>query len=438
MRLFATGALVAFLGICFSIYALVSRAHATLTLDSSVSVGETYSNNLYFTFANKHDDFGTFVKPRLTLKYASEDIVVNGTYTATGQMWVNNPGANTIVQGARFRFDLPFLTRRYKRLEVNLHENFNITPQLPAFVSVADDQSTGTGLGNIRRVGGGFQGSQGGAGFGANSLGNQGIMTRRSTSAYQNRAGFGLTYHLTPTLSPTLEYANNIRKFTSSQFQGSTTHRVNLQIEKKVNPQFGVHLAYKFQDTQFDSNGPSTTSIAVGGRGSGISHSLRSGINYQVDPTLPIYAQAGVTYTNTERRSERINFTGIARVAKNFSDGVINLNFRQRIGSGGGLAAATTLSQTVFLSGNKIVTQYVSLFGGFGFARNTSLSGGTIDLRTYQGNGGISVTLLSWLNGVASYAYQNQDSTGTAGNSAQSHSVFVGLSGVAPSWRIFK
>ena len=435
MRIITSAVLIVFVGMYFPVYEIVSPVQATLTLDASVSVGESYTNNLFFTSANKRNDFGTFVTPRLTLKYESEYVVVGGTYAGVGQFYVNNPGANTFINGAKLLFDLPFLTRRYDRLEVKLNESFNVSPQLPAFTSIADNQQMGgSGFG-----GSGFGGGQAGAGagFAGNSLSNQGILTNRSSSAYQNRAGFRATYHLTPTLSPSLEYSNNIRKFTSSQFQNSTRHRVSVQLERKVSPTLAVNLRYRFQRIDFDGSG-SSTSQAPGGSGSGISHSPRLGINYQVSPTLPINAQVGATYTKTETRSDRINFTGNVRVSKNFSDGNAMFNFRQRIGSGGGLAAATTLSQTVLLRANKLITQYVSVFGSFGFGRNTSLAGPAIRLNTYQGNGGVSIAISSWLNGVGSYSYRNQDSSGRFGTTAQSHNLFVGLTATALPWRIFK
>ena len=439
MRRIPSAVLIVFLGMYFLVHELVSPVQATLTLDASVSVGESYTNNLFFTFADKRDDFGTFVNPRVTLEYESEYVVVAGTYSGTGQFYVKNSEANTYINGANFNFDLPFLTKRFDQLEVTLNESFNVTPQLPAFSSLAADQSfgaTGTGAGSLGLGSGGGLGG-GVDGSGRRSLSNQGVITGRSSTAYQNRAGFTATYHFTPSVSQSFDYTNRIQEFTSSQFQDSITHKVSTKLDVKVNPKTTFNTGYVFQRVNFDGGGTST-SQAPGGVGEGTSHSGRVGLNHQLTSTIPINAHVGITYTNTETRSDRINFTGGAGISKAYPDGEASFRYRQQIGNGGGLAAATTLSQTVFLRVNKLITRDVSVFGSFGFGRNTSLAGPAIDLITYQGNGGVSIAILSWLNGVGSYSYQNQDSSGTFGNTAQSHNFFVGLTATALPWRIFK
>ena len=447
-----------FIAIFLPFQVMVAPAQATLTLDASLFVGESYTNNLFFTFANKRDDFGTFVTPRLTLQYESESVVIAGTYTGIGQFYVNNPGANTFINGADLFFDLPFLTKRFDRLEIKLNESFNITPQLPAFSSIASGQNfvggnfggTGFGPGLGGGLGGGIGpgvggGAVGGAGVGpgagvglaGNSLNNQGVLTNRASTAFQNRAGFRAVYHFTQAFSQSLEYTNQIQEFTTSQFQDSITHIVDTQLERQMNPRWSMNLGYTFQRIDFQGSGIAN-SQAPGGSGNGTSHTGNVGTYYQFSPTVPLTAQMGITYTNTELQADRVNFTGDVGVSKNFQDGNLEFRYNQQIGNGGGLAATTTLNQTVFVSANKSVTEYVSLFGTFGFARNASLTGQAIRLTTFQGNAGVSVAILSWLSGIGSYSYQNQESSGTFGNTAQSHNILIGLTATAPSWRLFR
>jgi len=110
----------------FSSFPSTIQAQSTLTLDTSMSVAETWTDNLFFTFANKQDDFGTIINARIALDYESKYVIVRGAYAPTGQIFVNNSNANTFNHGSDFDIDLPFLTKRYKRIEVKFDESFNI------------------------------------------------------------------------------------------------------------------------------------------------------------------------------------------------------------------------------------------------------------------------------------------------------------------------
>ena len=140
--LVGAGVSVAWLGLS------VLDAGAVVTLDSDLSVLETYNDNLFFTEANKKEDFGTFVSPRLKLTYESRNVVISGTYRGTAQFFVNNSQENAYAQNSNFSFDFPGLTKRYKGLEVELIESFNFSPQLQAFSFAGEP-------GQERRGGGG-------------------------------------------------------------------------------------------------------------------------------------------------------------------------------------------------------------------------------------------------------------------------------------------
>ena len=109
------------------------NSEARTTLESSLSGSGFFTDNLFFTDANKQDDLGLFVSPAITLGYESTDAVLDVGYQGTAQFFINNPSQNTYAQSANIGVDLPFLTRRYQRLEVKIIESFNFSPQLQAF-----------------------------------------------------------------------------------------------------------------------------------------------------------------------------------------------------------------------------------------------------------------------------------------------------------------
>lgn len=259
----------------FSSFPSTIQAQSTLTLDTSMSVAEMWTDNLFFTFANKQDDFGTIINARIALDYESRYVVIQGAYAPTGQIFVNNSSANTFNHGSDFDIDLPFLTQRYKRIKVNFDESFNISSQLPAFSANSPrsfgairNQGAGNGVSGapIQGAGGGLGGIGGVGGVAGNSLGNQGIFTNRSTTAFQNRAGIRVRYLLTESITPFLNYTNNYRKFTSSGGQDSLGHTIRTGSAYQATGRTELNGFYQIRLTEFMGSG-STTVQGPGGRG---------------------------------------------------------------------------------------------------------------------------------------------------------------------------
>jgi len=421
----------------------VPNTQAVLDIDASLSVAERYTDNLFFTFANKRDDFGTFVTPSVSAVFSNKDIKVGMRYSASAQFYLNNTQANSVSHGTNMIIDLPFLNRKFKNLEVRISESFNLSPSLPAF-SENNSRFTGAGSGGGGSGGlggggsGGLASGSGGAGTGqlggigslaGNSLGNQGIINQRSSSlSFQNRARILVIYHFSPRWDTSVQYANSYRAGRSSQ--DSISHAIRTQIGYKISEITKVKGGYSLRLNQFIGGGGGTTS-GTATRGNATSHSLNVGADHLLQPTIPVNVRVAATVTETEASTTRLNFTGRGSISKIFSGGVISLRVNQRIGTGGGLAASTTINQTAVLTASKTLTRFISAFLNFGYSRNRSLAGQSIQTDTYQFRGGASLRLLKWLNGGVTYSYTNQDSKGSFGNTASSNSIFVGLTGTA-------
>ena len=420
---------------------------AALTLNSSLSVTETYTDNLFFeSQRNKRDDFGTFVVPSVTLSYITKDIELQGTYTGIAQFYVNNSSANAYTHNSNFVIDLPFLTKRYKGLEVKLIETFNFSPQLRGFAFSGDptqeDASSafrsssgrgiagtgglggGTGIGG-GNVGGGISGLNGGS-LGNNAIGNQGVFTGRGGSnAFQNTAGVRVRYELSPRWTPTADYRNNYVTFTDPELNDSLTHTIGAGLGYQLSPR-----------TQLQGN--YTTNItSISGGDSFITHNVTFGGTHQLTPTLNTASQVGASFTESV---ERVTFTTNSSIAKLFDRGSLTLNLNQGITPGGGIASSATLSRTIVGTVNYSFSERVSGFLLGGYGENKSLSGNSVDLTSYQGQAGISVLLLEWLDGDISYSYIKQTSDGTAsgGRDATVNQIFIGLSASLPELRIFQ
>ncbi|MCA9471134.1 MAG: hypothetical protein MRJ96_10655 [Nitrospirales bacterium] len=403
----------------------VQNVYAELTLNSSISVTETYTDNLFFdTKKNKQDDFGTFVIPRLTLTYLSRDVVLSGTYSGVAQFYVNHSGSDAYTHNANFGIDLPFLTKRYKGLEVRIVESMNFSPAVQGFSFGGDQSDQDNPLIAAQRHGeGGFSGNRGIAGL-SNAVGNNGVFTRRTRSgSFRNRAGVRVRYHLTPRWIPNASYMNLYTRYTDSDLNDSLSHILGTGVGYLLSSRTRLNANYTARIS--DINNGDTV----------VTHSVTGGVGHTLTPTVYINARAGVSFTESV---DRVTFTSNVNVTKSFDAGVISARYFQGVTPGGGLATSGVLTQRGQISGSYPLAERVTGFLAGGIAKNKSLSGNQVDVKSYQGQAGFSILLLEWLSGNISYSYIKQKSNGSsvAGRTATVNQGFIGFTARLPAWRI--
>ena len=299
------------------------QAIASLSLQSSFSVSQTYTSNLFFEEANERDDFGTYLGPNFTLLFENPDIVIGGTYSGRMAFFINNSDANRYNQNANIILDLPFLTKRYKRLTVTIDENMRFTPQLDAFsLSGAEDISTSSGAfrgsgsstrgvagagggaggagGGAGGTGGGAGGTGGGAGGGAGgglgggglagAGGGTGVFTTRA-SAFNNNAGIRLGYTWSSLVQSSLAYSNRYLRFFSSGFQDSLRHSGRASLSFRVTDQTTITPSYFYAQTNFLGK---STQETQGDKI--IRHGPRLSVSHQLRPSWTISVSGGVSF----------------------------------------------------------------------------------------------------------------------------------------------
>ena len=410
--------------IVFYLLASVQTLFAEVTLNSSINVTETYTDNLFFeSKRNKRDDFGTLIIPSLTLRYVSRDVILSGTYAGVAQFYVNNSNANAYTHNANFGIDLPFLTKRYKGLEVRLIESFNFTPALQGN-SFSGDPGDQNNLLPGQQGQGGIAGGTGGIAGTSTPIGNSGVFTGRSGSnSFQNRAGIVVRYNLSPRWVPNARYENRYVTFSDRELNDSLTHSLGTGISYILSPRTQLNANYGANIN--DINGGDTV----------VSHSVTGGVAHTLTPTITTNVNAGLSFTQDV---DRVTFTSNANISKSFDPGSVTLNYSQGITPGGGLATSGVLTQRGILTGNYPLTERLSGSVSGGVAKNKSLSGNSVDVTSYQGQIGLGMTLLEWLTGSVSYSYIRQKSKGTSvgGRTATVNQGFIGLTARLPDWRI--
>ncbi len=451
--------------VCGIAVGLLSANHAVaaLSVETSFSVSETYTDNLFFANVDTEEDFGTLVGPDITLLFENADIVIGATYTGRLSLYVNNPDVNRYNQNANIILDLPFLTKQYRGLSVTVDESMDFTPQLDAFsLSEAENSSTlrgGTpGIGGSGATGGTTTGagmggaggaSGGGAGLGGTG-GTQGVFTRRA-SAFSNRAGVTLGYAWSSRFNSSFAYSNQFRHFFSKGFQDSLTHVGTFRAPYQVTEYTTVTPSYSYRQTEFIGKSTQQTS---GDRT--ISHISDLGIKYDFTTSFSGTISGGVTFVKQEGATERItspgggiqerelgskyvgSFTGNANLTKTFQRGTLGLSANQTIGSGGGFAAQATRTRTVTGQGSYAITRLLNTFASVGWAENVSIDGDAFDATTYRAQAGLGYSFSEWLFGNVSYSRIDQRSRGTVATDVVVNQVFLSMTAVADPWFLFR
>ena len=446
--------------VVLSVGVFCERATADLSLQSSFSLQQSYTTNLFFEEESQREDFGTFLGPNLTLLFENPDIVIGATYLGRMSFFVNNPDANRYIQNANILLDLPFLTKQYKNLTVSIDESMNFTPQLDAFsLSGAEDASLAGGgnqgfggvggAGNINgaNTGAGAAGAAGvggGAGaFGAGA-GGTGVFGQRGSS-FNNNAGINFGYTWTRRLQTSLGYANRYLHFFSKGFQDSLTHIGRASLTYRISERTSVIPSYSYNYTKFMGK-----ATVQGTRGDKIiSHNPQLGISHAITPSLSLAVSGGVSYTkqigafqeiqgpgNTRIRRKipekfRRRFIGSANLRKEYTQGDIGLNFTQTVGNGGGLAAQATRTRAVTGRINHALSRRLNAFGSVGWAENESLDGNAFDSTTYRIQAGAGYSFTSWLFGNFYYSHLIQSSNGSAATDLNVDQFFLGLTAIA-------
>ncbi len=443
------------------------RAIAVVSLESSFSVSQSYTSNLFFEDEDEDDDFGTFLGPNFTLLYENPDLVLGATYTGRLSFFVNNPDAGRYSQNANIILDLPFLTKRYRGLTVTIDESMTFTPQLDGFsLSGAEDASTSSGGRNQNSGsatgGSGFGGGAGGTSSGTtggglgSSQGGSGVFTRRS-NAFNNNAGVTVGYAWSRRILPSVGYTNNYLHFFSGGLQDSLTHNGRTSLSYQFTEQTSVTPSYSYSQTKFIGKSSGST------RGNKIiRHSPSLGFSHALSPSINVAVRGGVTFSKqigateqeqvpnpvpppttisvTRKIPEKFRRTivGSAGISKSYTQGKVGINFSQSVSNGVGLAAQTNRSRNVTGRINHALSQRMDAFGSVGWAANDSIDGDAFDTTTYRIQTGLGYTFASWLSGNFYYSHIRQSSSGSAATDLNVDQFFLGFTAVADPWIIYR
>jgi len=381
-----------------------SALSARVTLNSSLSFAERYTDNLFRTSTNKKKDISSLISPFASLKYDQKDFILQGRYNGTAQFFVKNPKADRFQHSIRLFGTL----RRFKLLNISFSEGFIFTPATDTFLPGQRQQITSGGVGGLGGIGGV-------GGIGGIGLGNQGIITPR-TNTIRNQANLNMNYQWTRLLSTRMSTSNFITRFSSNTLQSSVFQTTSIGGAFKWLQTSQTTSALNYDRIFLISDVATMINIQ------NFTLSFRHGLR----PRVFLTGRVGASLV----RNNRTRLIATLSTLVPYPSGNFTLLYTQRVGLAQGLAATPTLTQLLATSASRQFTQRFRGAIRFFVGRNVSLKGNSLDLITFQPSARIQFQILRWLNLNLLYRYAKQINFGSFGGEIQTNKIEFGLTTV--------
>jgi predicted porin len=371
--------------------AFIDRSRASVTLTSSLSVSEQYTDNFFFSAVNPEAEFTTTVMPSLGAIFDNNDMVIAAQYQGGVEYYLRHPNESRFIQGFSLGLDFPILSRQVKELRVKVTETVTYTPQPKPFS------------------------------FDNSSIGNEGIQVPR-VDTFQNRSAISVGYSWTPRFSTTIFYGNLVTRYRGGSLQDYDVNNGGLEGRYQLSPRTSGWVGYSVSATDYLS----AEDV--------LSHGADLGIRYQISPTFSWSGQLGFATIPGETTALTLE-TGFSKSSKWWE---ASLRYNQDIGTGGGVVASATLSKRVTGQVTWKVGKETSTYVQLAYGENTTLGERAAKITSYETGTGIRTAFLSWLSGSLTYSYLNQKGEGIGGVEGRRSLVTFLVTAIAPPWRMMK
>jgi len=356
-----------------------SPAFAGVTITPALTVSESYTSNAFFAVAGTRSDFSTTVSPELRAEYKGRPLEgdLYGVFSVTS--FANNPSLNYASSSGGLNLSLDQLIGRLdKRARLQVSENVNYTPDLPAFVIAA----------------GGFNPF-------ASGIKPQRIRTFSHTAT----ASGG--YALTPRVNLQGFYSYSFINFgssfgvpqgvqvTSQPLFRTTVHSAGGGPSFTVSPTDSLSLNYTYSKAEF--NGGALPGYETQGGTVGYSH--------QFSPNLRGSSSAGVSKVST---SKRVSIVGDVSASWQERNTTTAFTFSRQILPSFAVAATSLVSNNLSVSVSQQLTELLTAAIAASYARSSSSEASTdLLFESYSASLSLSRPITRWLSGSFSYGHSN-------------------------------
>ena len=347
----------------------------TVTATPSVTVSETYDDNVRLTAKNPQSDFISAIRPGLRLEVK------------------DHPWYVTVAGSLRGEFFA-------KQTELNNYDNqdgsasIEFRPEQPFSLSLTDTFTRSTNPATVAP--------------------EAGIATGRFTST-SNAITPAATYQFSPRTSVRFQYSFRILRSDSPAAKDSDTHEATAALQYQFTPRTSGDISYTF------------SRFLVEGSPERDSHSPRLGITFAYSPTIRFVSSTGLLFLQQEDGSEEVTLASSTRYEQEFKQGRFSIGYERNAGVAG-LTGVTSVTQSLTTGASYQPIRFLTLAVDASLAetKSSGSSGTQVDFLTFLGSFRISYQLLRWLSVEASYRYQRQDDR-VASQDLQKNVFFLGL-----------
>lgn len=348
----------------------------TVLVTPSLSVSESYDDNVLLTPTNRKDDFVTNVIPGLhfEVKDYPFSVTFDGSVQAqyyARQTELNTTTGNWTVGG----------TAGYR-----LSSSVNL--------SLTGNYVTSLNTGNVGVQPGVITGPQTGALTGVPS----GIVTGRFTST-SSTVSPTMSYQLTSRTKVDTHYSFATIHSDGPGTQDSDTHEGGFSLQHQLSPRTTGTLSYTFD--RFQTQGQPDQD----------SHSPRLGFIFAYSPTIRFLTDTGLLFLERPDGSEDVTWATSTRYEQTFTQGQLSLGYDRTASAAGVLGVpSVTQSLTVLVSYQPLRDLTLGLTGSLSDIESPGGGGGTsTDFLVSSAALRVSYRLLRWLAVEGRYQYLHQD-----------------------------
>ena len=375
---------------------LESRAFASLTLTPSLSISEQYNDNFLFLGDHREEDLNTTIGSGLILTYSNPYFIMGAHYRAGAAVSRKIAEGNRYTQYLNFNIALPFLSRKYRGVDIRITETSDFTPEIPAKpLGGPAERAFTTTLGRI--------------------------------DTFRNTASIGLSYSGIPRWVTDFNYRNLIVQYEGNplitRLEDSMSHHIDMSEAYTLSSRTRFNILYGIVVNEFEfRDGFTEQRMTVGGEHRFNSRLFMSGSiggSFLTGNTTALVSEIGLT-----NKIEKAD---------------LKLGYVRRVTTGEGVITTATLGQTVSAETSYPVTAQTSLAFTVDYTHTNTLLDAIATKTVSNGVTGVLTTrFLPWLSGSASYAYFNLKETGLRTLDATRNTITFSLTASNPGLRLIQ
>jgi hypothetical protein len=379
----------------------------------SLSLGESYDDNVTSTSANKQGDFITNTTVGLAAGYSSAPFSLLANYAFTAQLYaehseLNNVGYQNGGLSLQYRPDL--------RWDLGLNVSYQRTPDSGDFLFPASARPATVPPATV-----GTGGAPPTSGTGPTPAGSPTAPTspasvppavdvgRQTTSVFS--AGANARYNLTPITIVGASY--NYTRSDIEDGEVTNEHAAGLTIRREITSRDSMTLDYTFSvfdTTNGDVTNGDVTDGGADSTGQSTVNTIELGWARQLAPGADFSVAAGPSFTDGDVRAAvdlRLNYEWrVSGTPVNTS-----ISYERSQGLVVGIAGASNIDQVVVSAGFAPARLwYVGVDANFG--NYSAVTSGAQSFRVYTLNVAVSRTITQWMAVAARYSFTYQDTEG--------------------------